>query len=104
MATAKKPVKKTATKKRAKRKPRTVTLEIPVRPEPPKIYDKYTLLWDVGDSAYLRTDPNQNEHLVTAVCVRESGITYCLGCNGEESWHYAFEMTYERGVIKATTG
>lgn len=33
----------------------------------------------------------------------ESGISYAVTCGTNESWHYAFEMTRERDIIKATS-
>lgn len=73
------------------------------RPMPPKVTDKYSLLWKIGESAYLRTDPDQQERLVTGIWISEGGLRYQLSLAEEESWHYAFEMTYDRDVIKATT-
>lgn len=73
------------------------------RPMPPKATDKYSLLWNIGESAYLRTDPDQQERLVVGIMITEGGLQYVLALNGDETCHYAFEMTYDRDVIKATT-
>jgi hypothetical protein len=67
------------------------------------VFEKHVLHFDIGDSVYLRTDPEQAERLVTGINVRESGISYAVTCGTNESWHYAFEMTKERDIIKATS-
>lgn len=67
------------------------------------VFEKHVLHFDIGDSVYLRTDPEQSERLVTGINVRESGISYAVTCGTNESWHYAFEMTRERDIIKATS-
>ena len=67
------------------------------------VFEKHALHFDIGDSVYLRTDPEQAERLVTGINVRESGISYAATCGTNESWHYAFEMTKERDIIKATS-
>lgn len=67
------------------------------------VFEKHILYFDIGDSVYLRTDPEQAERLVTGINVRESGISYAVTCGANESWHYAFEMTKERDIVKATS-
>lgn len=67
------------------------------------VFEKHVLHFDIGDSVYLRTDPEQSERLVTGINVRERGISYAVTCGTNESWHYAFEMTKERDIIKATS-
>lgn len=59
--------------------------------------------FDLGDSVYLRTDFDQYERLVTGVNIREGGVSYCLACGPNESWHYAFEITRERDLMKSTS-
>ena len=67
------------------------------------VFEKHVLHFDIGDSVYLRTVPEQSERLVTGINVREIGISYAVSCGTNESWHYAFEMTKERDIIKATS-
>jgi len=67
------------------------------------VFEKHVLHFDIGDSVYLRTDSEQAERLVTGINIRESGISYAVTCGTTESWHYAFEITKERDIIKATS-
>jgi hypothetical protein len=66
------------------------------------VFEKHILHFDIGDSVYLKTDLDQSERLVTGISVRESGISYAVTCGTNESWHYAFEMTKERDIMKTT--
>jgi len=67
------------------------------------VFEKHILHFDIGDSVYLKTDNEQCERLVTGINIRESGISYAVSCGTDESWHYAFEMTKERDIVKATS-
>lgn len=67
------------------------------------VFEKPVIQFDIGDSVYLRTDHDQLERLVTGINIREVGVTYGVSCGTNESWHYAFEMTKERDIIKATS-
>lgn len=58
--------------------------------------------YEIGDSVYLRTDTDQKERIVTAIMIRPGRMAYELTCGTEGSWHYAFEITKERDVLKAT--
>lgn len=69
--------------------------------EPPK--NKHILHFDIGDSVYLKTDPEQCERLVTGVNIRQNGISYALSHLTNESYHYDFEITKERDIIKVTS-
>lgn len=67
------------------------------------VFEKHILHFDIGDSVYLKTDPEQSERLVTGISVRQNGITYAISHLTNESWHYDFEITKERDIIKATS-
>lgn len=65
------------------------------------VFEKYILRFDIGDSVYLKTDPEQCERLVTGINIRQNGVSYALSHLTNESYHYDFEITKERDVIKA---
>lgn len=67
------------------------------------VFEKHILHFDIGDSVYLKTDPEQAERLVTGISVRQNGITYAVSHLTNETWHYDFEITKERDIIKATS-
>lgn len=67
------------------------------------VFEKHILHFDIGDSVYLKTDPEQAERLVTGISVRQNGITYAISHLTNETWHYDFEITKERDIIKATS-
>lgn len=67
------------------------------------VFEKHILHFDIGDSVYLKTDPEQVERLVTGISVRKNGITYAISYLTNETWHYDFEITKERDIIKATS-
>lgn len=59
--------------------------------------------YNIGDTCYLKTDSLQDERLITGICIREnSSIQYYLVCGSLDSWHYEFEITKEKDVVKAT--
>lgn len=67
------------------------------------VFEKHILHFDIGDSVYLKTDPEQCERLVTCVNIRQNGISYALSHLTNESYHYDFEISKERDIIKATS-
>lgn len=67
------------------------------------VFEKHILHFNIGDSVYLKTDPEQVERLVTGVNIRQNGISYALSYLTNESYHYDFEITKERDIIKATS-
>lgn len=67
------------------------------------VFEKYTLHFDIGDSVYLKTDPEQAERLVTGINIRQNGISYALSHLTNESYHYDFEISKERDIIKVTS-
>lgn len=67
------------------------------------VFEKYVLHFDIGDRVYLKTDPEQSERLVTGISVRQNGITYAISYLTNETWHYDFEISKERDIIKAAS-
>lgn len=59
--------------------------------------------YDFGEAVYLKTDNDQMERLVTAISIRPDGIKYGLSCGMYESFHYDFEFTRNRDILKATS-
>ncbi len=57
----------------------------------------------IGQTVYLRTDADQLERLVTGINIRPGGISYALASGTNESYHYDFEITLDRDIIKATS-
>ncbi len=62
------------------------------------IHDIY---FSIGDIVYLKTDQQQEERIVVGICLRPTGVSYCLMCGLTESWHYGMELTTEKDVLKA---
>lgn len=59
--------------------------------------------FNFGDVVYLKTDNAQQPRIVTGFSVRQTCITYELACGVTTSWHWDFEMTYEKDVVLTTT-
>ena len=64
---------------------------------------QYQIEFEIGDSVYLKTDPDQVERLVTGITIRPGGISYALTDVTTESFHYSFEITKQRDIVKATS-
>ena len=67
------------------------------------IMKKYGIELEIGQEVYLKTDPDQKQRIITGICIRKGNISYIMMCETMESWHYAFEITTERDVVKATS-
>lgn len=50
---------------------------------------------------FLSTDVDQKARIVTGICIRDTGVNYELSCGSTTSWHYDFEMTEEKDVLKS---
>lgn len=59
--------------------------------------------YNIGDIVYLKTDVEQLERIITAVCIRTNGETYCLCCGTYDSWHHDIEITQELDIVKKTS-
>ncbi len=55
----------------------------------------------IGQTVYLRTDAEQRERIVTGINIRQTGINYALSFTTDESWHYDFEISNEKDILKA---
>lgn len=61
--------------------------------------------FEIGQIVYLKTDKEQHQRMVTAICLRPNrNVMYCLTFGNTESWHYKIEIDNERDIMKATTG
>tara|TARA_B100001167_G_scaffold191010_1_gene159701 strand:- start:4583 stop:4786 length:204 start_codon:yes stop_codon:yes gene_type:complete len=59
--------------------------------------------FNISDRVYLETDTEQIERIVTEILIRKSSIMYALSCETNVSWHYDFEITATKNVLKSTT-
>jgi hypothetical protein len=59
--------------------------------------------FELQQTVYLKTDPDQRGRIVTQINVRVGGLLCELQCGASGSWHYDFEITEEKDVLKATT-
>ena len=66
-------------------------------------YKEHQFEYSIGDSVYLKTDNDQLERLVTAILIRESGVTFELSQSSTSSYHYSFEISRDRNVLKVST-
>lgn len=55
---------------------------------------------DIGQSVYLKTDPDQYERLITAIIIEPSDILYEISLGVEVSRHYFFEISLESNNLK----
>lgn len=67
------------------------------------VFEKYTLEFDIRDTVYIKTDPEQLERIVTGIIIRENGIVYHVSYCTDETSHYGFELSEEKDVMKTTT-
>jgi hypothetical protein len=59
--------------------------------------------FELQQTVYLKTDADQKPRVVTRFIVSQLGLSYELYCGTGGSWHYDFEISTERDVLKATT-
>lgn len=58
--------------------------------------------FEIGELVYLKTDDDQKIRLVTAIKVcPDDSYLYELVCGALQSFHYDFEITREKDVLKA---
>ena len=58
--------------------------------------------FNLKDVVYLQTDKAQDERIITRMQVTLNGLLYELTCGSVSSWHYEFEITTEKNVLKQT--
>jgi len=60
--------------------------------------------FEIGETVYQITDPNQFPRIITRFCVNPEGVvTYELYSGCIASWHYDFEFSREKNVLITTT-
>lgn len=59
--------------------------------------------FNIGQTVYLKTDPDQLARLITGYSVRPQSICYYVSCKTEESTHYEFELRADKDVLMTTT-
>lgn len=60
--------------------------------------------YNYEQQVYLKTDVDQKLRIVTGLLIRPNGlISYELSCGTECRWHYDFEISTEKDVLKTTT-
>jgi hypothetical protein len=60
--------------------------------------------YEIGDTVYLKTDPNQFPRIITRFCVNPGGvITYECFSGNISSWHYDIEFSTEKNTVLTTT-
>jgi hypothetical protein len=57
--------------------------------------------YELGDYVYLKTDREQRVRIVTGISIRPHGITYALACETLETWHYIFEISKDKDILKS---
>jgi hypothetical protein len=60
-------------------------------------------IYNIGDEVFLKTDNDQLERIVIAICIRETGVSYELACGMHSSWHYGMELSINKDVKKSTS-
>lgn len=60
--------------------------------------------YKIGQSIFLKTDPEQLERIITGIHIRPNGVSYSVVLETNESYHYEFELTENRDVVKASCG
>lgn len=58
--------------------------------------------YNIGDTVYLRTDPEQLEYIICGYSVsgENLNVQYCLRSGTEETWHYGIEISKQRDELK----
>ena len=66
-----------------------------------KLPTGHDLAYNFGDIVYLRTDSEQKERIIVEICLYPNGtVQYACILGYDKSWHYDFELTVERDLIK----
>ena len=59
--------------------------------------------FQVGQTVYLKTDPEQQERMVVGIMERPTAFVYYLALGTIESPHYDIEITASPDVLKSLT-
>lgn len=55
--------------------------------------------YNFGDIVYLKTDKNQDKHIVVMIQADPTGVIYQLACGADKSFHYSIEISREKDVL-----
>lgn len=58
--------------------------------------------FELQQTVYLKTDPDQRARIVTRINVSSTGLIYELYSGTGGSWHYDFEIATEKDVLITT--
>jgi len=59
--------------------------------------------YNIGDIVFLKTDNDQCERIVTALFITKGEIQYQLSYGSETQYHYDFEISKNKNVLKSTS-
>lgn len=57
---------------------------------------KVEIIHQIGDIVFLKTDPEQNERMVTEIRIRQNSVLYSLSCGTTDSLHYEIEISTQK--------
>lgn len=58
--------------------------------------------FQIGQIVFLKTDKDQEERIITEIWIKPGAVQYYVILDTLGSWHYDFELSTERDIIKAT--
>ena len=58
--------------------------------------------YEIGETIYLKTDPDQLPRVVTCIQVTKQDLVYFVASGERESHHYDFEMSKEKNFAEKT--
>lgn len=56
-------------------------------------------VYAIGELVYLKTDPDQDQRLITGIIVRATSLIYELSLADRASNHYDFEIVKEENTL-----
>lgn len=56
--------------------------------------------FSIGQTVYLKTDPEQKERMVIGIDIRPNGIMYLLSLGDFSSYHFDLEISKDKDLIK----
>lgn len=58
--------------------------------------------FEIGEIVFLQTDPEQSERIVIEIIISSGNqLSYNLSLSNSTSWHYDFEISTCKDVLKA---
>ena len=57
--------------------------------------------YDIGETVYLKTDPEQKQMIIAQICVKPIGHEYDLRFGTQSSWHFEMEFNKEKDILKS---